>query len=192
MKEATIAALLGRTLTPIETTNFKTYLNIARESLDQLLCTSLCDESDPRAYEAREGYSTVFTDIFTDVDEVKLNGTVTTDYSVRQWDRRNANWYNSIVFEHRLCEDDEIEVSASWGFTKMPSDLQLVLAQLFGLITKNNKFDPTISSKQVEDFRVTVNTDVDLDDEFYKTYGRTIQKYSLCNKMGIIQGKTKC
>jgi hypothetical protein len=191
MNQSQLEGLLGRSLTPIEVTNLKTYLNIAKQSLDGLLCTNLCDQSVTRTFDAREGYSTVFTDIFTDIQEVKLNDEVTTDYSVRQWDRRNGSWYNSIVFENKLCEDDEVEVTASWGFSQMPSDLKLVWAQLFGLISKKNKQDGTVSSKQIEDFRVTFKTDADLDDEFYRQYDKTIAKYSLCSIGNIQHGETR-
>jgi hypothetical protein len=190
MNQTTIAALLGRSLTPIEVTNFKLYLNIARQALDDLLCTKLCDTSDPRTFDARGGYSTVFTDIFTELTSVSVNGSViaTDKYAARQWDRRNGSWYNSIVFDYKLSEDDEVEVSASWGFSSMPTDLQLVQAQLFGLITKKNKFDPTVTNKQVEDFRISFNVDADLDDEFYRQYNKTIAKYSLCTIGNIQQG----
>lgn len=196
MNQTTLAALLGRSLTPIEVTNFKLYLNIARKSLDDLLCTNLCDDEVTRTFDARGGYSTVFTDIFTEIESVSitpLNGTATdvTDYSVRQWDRRNGSWYNSIVFENKLSNYDEVTITGIWGFSTMPSDLQLVLAQLFGLITKKNKFDPTVSSKQVEDFRIAFNVDSDLDDEFYRQYNKTIAKYSLCS-IGNIQHGSIC
>jgi len=182
MNQATMSALLGRPLTTIETTNYSLYLKIARQSLDDLLCTNLCDESDPRTYDARAGYSTVFTDVFTDITSVSVNGiAVEADtYSIRQWNRRNGSWYNSIGFDEKLEEDDEVEVSASWGFSEMPSDLQLVQAQLFGLITKKNKQDGTIERKEVEDFKIQFNVDADLDDEFYSQYNKTIAKYSLC------------
>lgn len=190
MNQATVSALLERTLTPIEVTNFDLYFKIARESLDDLLCTNLCDKTYERTFDAREGYSTLFTDIFTDIQTVTLNGEAITDYSKRQWDRRNGSWYNSIVFDHKLCEDDEVVIEASWGFSKTPSDLQLIQAQLFGLITKKNKLDPTVSSKQTEDFRISFNVDADLDDEFYRQYNRTIAKYSLCSIGNIRHGKT--
>lgn len=189
MNSTTVAALLGRPLTTIETTNFNLYLKIARQSLDDLLCTNLCDDSETRTFDVRAGYSTLFTDIFTEITEVKRNDEVVTDYSVRQWDRRTGSWYNSIVFENKLEADDVIEVTADWGFASIPSDLQLVLAQLFGLITKKNKLDPTVASKQVEDFRISFNVDADLDDEFYKQYNKTITKYSLCTIGNIQHGE---
>lgn len=193
MDKITIAAFLGRPLTPTEDTNFDLYLKLARQSLDGLLCMTLCDADDPKVYEAREGYSTVFTDIFTDIQEVKVNGDVVaaSKYSPRQWDKRNGSWYNSLVFEDKFESGDEVEVTASWGFSKTPVDLQAVLAGLFGLITKKNKFDGTISSKQVEDFRISFNNDADLDEEFAKKYGDTISKYSLCNLSSVRHGSTE-
>jgi len=190
MDTTEMAALLGRPLTSVETTNFNTYLKLARQNLDVLLCMDLCSKEDPRTYSTREGYSTVFVDVFTDIDEVKLNGDVTTDYSVRQWDKRSASWYNSLVFGCKFDKDDEVEITASWGFDKYPIDLQSVLAGLFGLITKKNKFDGTIASKQVEDFRISFNVDADLDASFYQSYNATISKYSLCDIPEIRNGKT--
>lgn len=193
MNKTTMAALLGRPLTSIEDTNFTLYIKIARQSLDDLLCMTLCDDSDTRVYDARAGYSTLFTDVFTEIESVTKNGEAVDegDYSIRQWDRRSGSWYNSIVFDTKLEADDEIEVTASWGFSEMPSDLQLVLAQLFGLITKKNKFDGTVERKEVEDFKIQFNVDADLDDEFYRQYNKTINKYSLCT-IGDIQHGSIC
>lgn len=181
MDKTKVSALLGRPLTPYEDTNFELYLNIAKENLGQLLCMDICSSEDPRVFNARDGYTTVFTDVFRDIDEVKLNGTVVTNYSKRQWDKRSAKWYNSIVFEHKLCADDEVEISANWGFNKMPLDLQQIIAGLFGLITQKNNQDTTISSKQVEDFRISFDVDADIDQSFEAKYAKTIAKYSLCN-----------
>lgn len=196
MNKAQMVALLGRPLTPIEDTNYDLYLDIATQSLEQLTCLILSEisgDEEPRVYDVREGYSTVFTDIFTDIDEVKLDGDVVAsdNYSVRQWDKRSGSWYNSIVFEDRMTSSNkEVEVSATWGFDTMPTDLQAVLAGLFAQITKKNKYDPTITQKQVEDFRIHLNSSVDLGTEFYKTYGLTLRKYSLCDIPNVQHGKT--
>lgn len=192
MDKSLVSSLLGRSLTVTENTNFKLYLNIAKESLDDILCTNLCDDSDTRIFDANEGYSTVWVDIFTEVSEVKINGNVVDNYTVRQNDRRNGSWYNSLVFNCRFSCDEEVEVTADFGFDTMPNDLQAVWAGLFDLVTKKNRFDGTIQSKQVEDFRITFNTDTDLDAEFYKNYGATIDKYSNCNKQGLRHGRVKC
>ena len=42
-----IEALLGRTLSTVESTNFTTYLNIAQARLEDLLCTTLTYPLDP-------------------------------------------------------------------------------------------------------------------------------------------------
>lgn len=190
MDQAKISALLGRPLTSIESSNFDLYIKLARESLEEMLCTALCDSEDPKFYDSRSGYSTLFTDIFTEIDEVKIDGTVieSSEYSPRQWDRRSGKWFNSIVFDDKL-RGKEVEVSATWGFSPMPVDLQSVLAGLFDLITKKNKFDGTIQSKQVEDFRITFNTGADLSQEFADKYRSVIQKYSQCSIGNIQHGK---
>lgn len=176
-----MSALLGRPLNTYETANFEAYLKIASESLDDLLCMRLCSIEYDRVFDVREGYSTVFVDIFTQIDKVKINDKVVTNYQVRQWNRRSGSWFNSLVFDCRFREDTEIEVSASWGFRKMPSDLQNLLAGLFGQVTKKNKFDGSIASKQVEDFRISFRADADLDTEFNQKYSDVISKYSLCS-----------
>lgn len=193
MNQSTLEAALGRPLTPTEVTNLNLYLKIARQSLDELLCMTLCDKDDPKVYDAREGYSTVFVDIFTDVSEVKIDGTVIdpSKYSKRQWDRRNGGWYNSLVFETPFRSyDKEVEVSATWGFEQMPADLQFVLAGLFDLVTKKNKLDPSVQRKRVEDFDISFNVNVDLDSSFYTKYRTTIARYSICNIGNMQHGRT--
>jgi hypothetical protein len=192
MDETKMAALLGRPLTSIETTNFSLYLKIARETLDDLLCMTLCDDGDSKTYDVREGYRTLFTDIFTEVTEVKKDGDIVdpSKYSVRQWDKRNGSWYNSIVFDTMFTGcDEEVEVTADWGFNSMPVDLQAVLAGLFGLITKKSSLDTSITSKQVEDFRIAFRTDVDIDTEFEDKYAKTINKYSICDIPNVQHGE---
>jgi hypothetical protein len=199
MDETIIEALLGRTLTDIESDNFNLYLNIAEENLEELICTPIESVTEDRVFNTREGYSTAFVDIFNELNSVEIDGEVidTSEYSVRQWDRRNASWYNSIVFEDKFGSDVEITVNADWGFlvtsgddSDFPVDLQMLIAELFGLISRKNKSDSTIASKQVEDFRISFNADADLDDEFYTKYSSTISKYSLCLIPYFKQGKT--
>lgn len=197
MTKQEISALLRRSLTPVEDTNFDMYLEIAETNLETLICTPIQEETETRYFDTRHDYKTAFVDIFWNVTQVKLDGNVTTDYQVRQWDRRNGSWYNSLVFDKYL-HGKELEVTADWGFTpvsggsSLPLDLQSVLAGLFGLISKKNKHDGSIASKQVEDFRISFNADTDLDADFYKTYGSTISKYSICDIPEIRSGEVKC
>lgn len=199
MTKEEMQALLGRPLTQIENENFDLYLDIALESLEYLTCLTFIDDSssgsDVRIYDTREGYSTVFTDIFTEVNSVKIGETLVDPdkYTVRQWDRRKGSWYNSIVFDRTMRKRDEyIEVDAVWGFETFPSDLQSVIAGLFAQITKKNKYDPTVQSKQNRDFRIAFKADVDLDDSFYNTYRRIINKYSICNIYNVQHGDVSC
>lgn len=199
MTKEEMIALLGRPLTPVEDTNFTKYLNISIEALEELICTLIDGEEETRIFDLREGYSTAFLDIFHTVSEVKIDDVVKdpSEYSLRQWDRRSGSWYNSLVFEDTFKSyNKEIEVTAEWGFeatsgdeSGLPLDLQSVLAGLFAQITKKNKYDPTVQSKQVEDFRITFKTDADLDEEFYNKYSKTLSKYSLCDIPYLKHGK---
>lgn len=191
MKTETLVALLGRPLSAVEATNKDLYLKIARESLEDLLCTSLCDQEDPKYFMARDGYRTVYTDVFTEIDEVKVDDKVVSNYSVKQWDRSTARWYNSIVFDDPLYEGQEVEVSASWGFNAMPIDLQKVWAELFDQVTVKNKLDPSIKSKRVEDFYITFDSEVDLDEDFHRKYKKTLSKYSLCGIWEVSHGRVR-
>lgn len=187
-----MSALLVRPLTPFENANFDLYLKTANENLDILLCTNLCNDEPTRIYDAENGYSTVWTDIFTEITEVKINGKVVTNYSVRQGDRRTGNWYNSIVFDCRFTCNQEVEITAEWGFDSVPSNLQGLLAGLFGQISQKTKFDATIKSKKVEDFAITFDTEADLDAQFYNKYASVINQYSLCEKQGLRHGRIRC
>jgi len=201
MNQAQLEALLGRPLTSVEITNLELYLEIANDTLETLLCTTIRPATEERTFSLREGYKTAFLDIFTELTEVKVNGTVIEPeaYSLRQWDKRNASWYNSLVLADRITKlTDEITVNATWGFVDAPEedyavpyDLQVILAGLFSLVTKKNNLNPTVTSKQTEDFKITFNADVDLDEEFYSQYSKTIDKYSLCN-IGYIRHGEVC
>jgi hypothetical protein len=200
MTKEEISALLGRPLNSFETDNFETYFDIAEEALTDLICTPIDDVSETRTFYVRKGYSTAFTDIFWGLTKVEIDGEeVATDtYAKMQWDKFNASWYNSLVFDDKFSTNTKIDVTADWGFeassdaSSIPSDLQLVLAGLFGLITKKNKFDSSVQTKQVEDFRITFNVDSDLDNEFYDQYSRIINKYSLCNIPNVQHGDINC
>lgn len=119
MDTTQIANLLGRPLTSIEIANFELYIDIAEEALEELICTPITDVTETRTFDIREGYSTAFVDIFRTVSEVKIDGTIIdpSEYSLRQWNKRTGDWYNSIVFDNRFRHDQkEIEVTAEWGF----------------------------------------------------------------------------
>ena len=192
MTQAKLESLLGRSLTPNEVTNLTLYLDIATDSLEDMLCMSLTTETSTREFEAREGYSTLFTGAFTDVSEVTVDESVIDEsqYKFRQWNKSNAEWFNSIVFSYP--QSGTVKVTADWGFGDcMPNDLQILLARSFDQISKSNTSQGSIQSKQVEDFRITYKNDVTQRDQFLMDNGLIIQKYSLCN-IGNVQHGSVC
>lgn len=193
MDKTNLEALLGRPLTSKEDTNLDLYIDIAKESLENLLCISLNheeDESDTQTYEIRCGYRTVFTDIFTEINTVKVDGVElqADEYHVAQWDKRSGTWFNSIVFEE-LQTAELVEIDAAWGFTTMPSDLQMLWAQLFAVVSKKYTTG-SVKSKKVEDFSITYG-DLTDDQVFMQANDRTIRKYRVCDMGQIRHGRVR-
>lgn len=188
MTQEQLEALLGRTLTAREVTNRNLYLNIAKQNLQDLLCIQLdCSDSiDAKTFSARVGYSTVFLDTFTDVEEVKVNGEVVTNYHVAFFDNRNAGFYNAIVFDRAFRSEATIEINASWGFDKLPNDLSQLLAQLFAITSKKYSTG-SVKSKRVRNFQVTFGDATD-EQVFADANSLTIHKYSLCNVGYVLHG----
>lgn len=181
LTQAETVKLLNRSLSTSEVTNFKTYLKIAKLRLEDLLCMNLYEDSEIRSFETREGYRTIFTDPFTGTPVVRVDGVLKTadEYSVRQFDNLNGEWFNSIVFKkHLLREAEVVSVEADWGFdTCAPADLKLLLAKLFDF---NSQVDSgNIKSKKIEDYSVTY-TDDSAFDGFIKSNQAIIDKYSIC------------
>lgn len=196
MTQEQLEALLGRSLTPREVTNLDLYFEIAQESLEELLCISLDvnpdgsgePELDTQTFDVREGYSTVFTGIFTQLSEVKVDGTVTTDYYPAFWDKRSNAYYNSIVLDD--CNASEVEITGYWGFDSIPADLQLLWAQMFANVSKKYKAGGgNVKRKDVRNFSVWLG-DLSDDETFINENKRAIQKYSLCNVGYVLHGRT--
>lgn len=192
LTQSEIAKLLGRDLSSREKNNLETYLDIAQAQLEELLCISLSEEKNTeREFLSRANYRTVFTDIFSSVSKVKVNGAEfnSDDYTAKQWNKSNADWYNSIVFNRRLSDNYEIEVTADWGFSKLPSDLKLMLAQMFANTSKRYETAP-VKSKKVEDFSITLDNSVDNMQKFLADNANLVKKYSLCNIDNVQIGET--
>lgn len=185
-----VSKLLNRPLTTAENTNFSLYLKIATERLEELLCSNLCITEPTQTYLVREGYRTIFTDVFRGTPVLRINGEVVeaSKYSVRQFDNLNGKWFNSIVFKQFLDRDvEEVTVEASWGFGTLPSDLGLLLARLFALNTGAQTADERVKSKKIEDYSVTYNEN-SLFDQFKHDNMDVIYKYSLCSQGEIQHG----
>jgi hypothetical protein len=187
VKAEELVALLGRPLTAVESANRKLYLEIAQERLEDLTCMNLSKETEDRVFDVRNGYSTVFTDLFTTINSVSVNGTelATDKYTIRQWDRRNASWYNSIILED--CQSyKEVTINADWGVCS--PELKLLLANLFALVGKMSKGNGNVKSKKVEDFSITYNENT-VYQQFLIDNEAVLTKYSICGIGQVQSGK---
>ena len=144
--------------------------------IEELTCLYLkAENSATRVYDVREGYSTVFTDIFESVTEVKLDDRVlsASEYSNRQWDRRSASWYNSIVLD---CERGKLlTVTGKWI---IPTELQALITKLNTTLT--NSKSGRVKSKRVEDFQITLNDNTDVQ-QFVLDNSELLARYSICD-----------
>lgn len=190
-----MAALLGRSLTSTEDANFDSYLNIATEHLEELLCCEIQltgeDPTPPseRTFGTRDGYRTVYVDPFNSITSVKINGTTVDadDYTIKQNDKFTGDWYNIVEFDRKRCGEN-IVVEATWGFNPLPADLQMLLAQLFSQVSVDQKTDGQVKSKKIEDFSVTYKDSVTYQ-ELLASNAMTIGKYSQCNQGVIRHGR---
>ena len=185
MEQQDLEAFLGRPLSATEITNLTLYVKIAENTLDRILCTYLTAKTESRVYDTRDGFRTLFIDIFNKINSIKIDGVelAETDYIIKQNDNRNGDWYNSIVFADEMIEDQTITVNADFGFVELPYDLQDLEAHIFDSISVRNSGDSRISSKKIEDFSVSYR-DVTLDDQLLSDYSSVIQKYSQCYLSG--------
>lgn len=181
--------LLNRSLTESETSNFKLYLEIAVQRLEELLCMDLSSDAGARTYETRKNYRTVYVDPFTEVTSITLDGDEVDadDYTIKQNDKLNASWYNIIEFD-RARSGGKIVVDADWGFGKCPSDLQLLLARLFAQYSLEQTQESNVKSKKIEDFTVTYKDSASSFDDLVSNNRAVIDKYGLCNQGYIRHG----
>lgn len=191
MNQAQLESLLGRPLTPVEVENRSLYLDIARETLETMICSRLDQVTETRTFDTREGFRTVFIGYFTDISKVTYKGEELTDFSKRMWDERNSDFFNSIVFDGQL-NGAEIEIEADWGFDCLPKDLLQLQAKLFAQVSAKNTNNSNISSKKVEDFSITFRNDLTLDEQFAQDNASVIGKYSLCSTGNVKSGALYC
>lgn len=191
LKKEQIVKLLGRPLTDLETSNYDVYIKIAVQSLEELLCMDLTQEIAERTYETRLGYREVYVDPFTQINSITCDGEDVdeADYTVKQFDKLNGQWYNIIEFESK-CDGSKIVVDAEWGFGSCPTDLQLLLAKLFDKGSQDQKTEGTVSSKKIEDYSVTYKDVASFDEWLLKNHS-IVDKYSLCNQGYIRHGSVR-
>lgn len=157
----------------------------ATQLLESLLCLDFSQDTGERTFTVREGMRTVFTGIFSNVNSVTVGGQPV-DYYPAFFDKRNGEFFNSIVLDEAVCGD--VVVDADWGFDALPADLQKLLANADAVVSQAYSVKE-VKSKRVEDFQVTYS-DLSDDEVFLKQNAITINKYSMCNVPYILHGDT--
>ena len=192
MDKTTMAKLLGRPLTSSEDSNFEQYINYTISTLENLLCWSPINGDATASYKSRDGYRTLWTDPFTSITDVKVDGSAVTDYKLAFNGNFNYPFYNSVVFPHPLG-GQTVEITGTWGFEELPADLGSLVAEIFkmyGRTTANNQ-SGNVKSKSVEDFSITYSDRSEMD-ALATNNSSVIAKYSNCQSAGeISHGNTE-
>ncbi len=195
-----ITAYLGRPLTEYETMNFDSLMNQAVARLEDLLGTPLVQVKGERVFAVRQGFCTIWTDIFTEVKSVNMNGEALSENyfaSARNDARGMLDWFNSIILSAKPSERElDVTIDATWGFDlksaeALPEDLKTLIAARFNAMSQDKKFDPTIASEQIEDYRVSYATACTPFDAFVASNTLTIQKYSQTKHGGLRNGTVR-
>ena len=188
LTESKISVLLGRPLSSTETTNFDTYLTLAKSKVADIIGSRICSSSDTKNFTSRYGYRTLNTPIFSYIDLITVDGVelTTDDYTAYQGSDMNGTWFNSIVFETEPT--GTIVIEASWGFSCLPLDVQMMIAEQFAIASSTNLSDALINSKKVEDFSISFNN-TSIQQAFVEKYMTSINKYNSGSKGNIQSGE---
>lgn len=191
MDKTSIVKLLGRPLTSSEDSNFEQYINYTISTLENLLCWSPICTDATASYESRDGYRTLWTDPFTSITDVKVDGRAVTDYKVAFNGNFNYPFYNSLVFPYPLS-GQTVEITGTWGFDELPADLGSLVAEIFkmyGRISASNMAG-NVTNKRVEDFSISYGNKSEMK-ALETNNSSVISKYSNCQSAGeISHGET--
>ena len=158
----------------------------AKLLVEGLLCLDLSQDTGERTFTPREGMRTVFTGIFSNVNSVTVNGKAVTNYYPAFFNKRNGQFFNSIVFD---CPPNaDVVVDADWGFDTIPADLKRLLDNASKVVSGNYSVKE-VKSKKVEDFTVTYS-DLSDDEVFMKQNAVTIAKYSMCHIPYVLHNRS--
>lgn len=192
MTKQDVEKLLGRSLSSKENAAFEEYIDIAKTELEELLNIRLDRGTEERIFDSRDGYRTLFTDPFTVLTSIKIDDdTVDAAEYRKAWnDRRTNTWYNSVIFDCEMADDEEVAITATWGFgEKLPNDLSLLWARMFVVISSTEvSGSDRVRSKSIEDFSVTYDTSKQPKEQFLTDNARVIAKYKRPDAMTMHGG----
>lgn len=86
-----------------------------------------------------------------DVDEVRINGAVITD-----WTRINERLYRTGGFGSRAFPPDSVEVDLTYGYTVVPDDVKGAVLEIAGLAYQN---PDRLVSEAIDDYTVRFGVD---------------------------------
>lgn len=189
--KTTLEKLLGRSLTSSEDSNFEQYINYTISTLENLLCWSPLEGENVRTFTSRDGYRTLWTDPFTSITDVKVDGRTVTDYKLAFNGNFNYPFFNSLVFPYSLG-GQTVEITGTWGFEKLPADLGALVAEIFKMYgrTSSGNMAGNVTNKRVEDFSISYGDKTEMD-TLATNNSSVISKYSNCQSAGeISHGET--
>ena len=178
--KTTLEKLLGRSLTSLEDSNFEQYINYTISTLENLLCWSPICTDATAIYTARDGMRTLWTDPFTSITDVKVDGTAVTDYKLAFNGNFNYPFFNSLVFPQPLG-GKTVEITGTWGFEELPADLGALVAEIFKMYGRQSMGNQSgnITNKRVEDFSISYGDKSEMD-TLATNNSSVIAKYSNC------------
>ena len=190
LDKATLEELLGRSLTSSEDSNLQQYINYIETTLANLLCWSPLKGASVASYEARDGFRTLWTDPFTSITEVKVDGTAVTDYKLAFNGNKNYPFYNSIIFPRPL-EGQTVELTGTWGFDDLPADLGSLVAEIFKMYGRQlmGNQSGNITNKRVEDFSISYSDKSEME-ALINDNASIVSKYSNCQAGDVQFGET--
>ena len=191
LDKTTLEKLLGRSLTSSEDSNFEQYINYTISTLENLLCWSPVCADATASYQARDGYRTLWTDPFTSITDVKVDGKTVTDYKLAFNGNLNYPFYNSVVFPNPL-NGQTVEITGTWGFEDLPADLGSLVAEIFKMYGRQSMGNQSgnITNKRVEDFSISYSDKSEME-VLVNDNASIVSKYSNCQSASeIAHGKT--
>lgn len=174
-----LEGLLGRTLS---TDRFDAQLSIAIEQLESILGVRIGGSDDePRTYDSRKHYHSVFVDPFVGKPTVTTPaGTPLDVANIMCGDRYGDKWFNTIVMRDRM-DGSPIVVSASWGYgSELPEGVASLLAGVFDIVWSEEFTENTtgaVKSETVLSHSVSYDTTKTALEQFEAKNTALIAKY---------------
>lgn len=193
LSQADVEAILGRSLTNAEKSTLTTTTEQALQDAQDLLGIDWKTLGE-RTYFGSEGYRTLFTDPYSILTSVTVNGATITDYRTAFDDWLNTPSFNSIIFAYPLEDNDEVVVAAEWGFgSELPYDIKRLAVALWqnGTAPQTNPTSQKVKSKSNLDFSVTYDTSKTALETILVDYGNVIEKYSMRIRGDIGHGRIR-